>query len=314
MRKIHFLCFGILVCSWLAGGALAGTYAVAGGQTVSGEPASLNDVGVVFKQDDGSFSERVSWGKLSQDDLKKLAATSAKAKALIEPYLEPTVEEKHAAEKAPIVIKTDYEKIDRPATGSLLKGLFSSGVGLFGLMLLYAANIYAGYEVSVFRARSPGLVCGVSAALPVLGPVIFLSMPTQIESKADLVQEPAREKESYQVEGVLPEAEAAALDLQAQEAAANALPATQHFPRGQFTFNRRFIETKFGGFFSVVRRDADKDMLLIFRAARGEHVAQRISRISADELYIQAVTGQASQEVMIPFLEIQEIILKHKDA
>ena len=55
-------------------------------------------------------------------------------------------------------------------------------------------------------------------------------------------------------------------------------------------------------------------MVIIFRAARGTYTATRISRISANELYAQVQKGHASEEVLIPFAEIQEIILKHKDA
>ena len=54
------------------------------------------------------------------------------------------------------------------------------------MLLLYAANIYAGYEISIFRARPPALVCGVSAVLPLIGPIIFLSMPTKIARRGDL--------------------------------------------------------------------------------------------------------------------------------
>ncbi len=50
-----------------------------------------------------------------------------------------------------------------------------------------------------------------------------------------------------------------------------AIPQTVIYQRGQFTFNRRFIETKFPGFFGVVRRDADKDMVLIIKSSRGEY-------------------------------------------
>jgi hypothetical protein len=39
-------------------------------------------------------------------------------------------------------------------------------------------------------------------------------------------------------------------------------PQTEVFQRGQFTFNRRFFETKFSGFFGMMRREADKDMVL----------------------------------------------------
>jgi hypothetical protein len=92
------------------------------------------------------------------------------------------------------------------------------------------------------------------------------------------------------------------------------LPQTTTFQRGQFTFNRRFFETKFSGFFGVVRRDADKDMVLVIKAARGEYVGQRISRIAANDLHLQVQRGPASEEVMIPFQEMQQIQLRHKDS
>jgi hypothetical protein len=93
-----------------------------------------------------------------------------------------------------------------------------------------------------------------------------------------------------------------------------ALPPTTTYQRGQFTFNRRFIETKFPGFFGVVRRDADRDMVLVIKSTRGEYDGQRISRIAANDLHLQVRRGHASEEVMIPFVEIQEIRLRHKDA
>ena len=79
-------------------------------------------------------------------------------------------------------------------------------------------------------------------------------------------------------------------------------------------FNRRFFETKFSGFFGVIRRDSEKDMVILIKSARGEYIAERISRISANDLHAQVRKGHASEEVMIPFTEIQEVQLKHKDA
>jgi hypothetical protein len=90
-----------------------------------------------------------------------------------------------------------------------------------------------------------------------------------------------------------------------------AQPQVTTFQRGQFTFNRRFFETRFASFFSVVRREADRDLVLTIKSARGTYVVQRISRISANDLHAQIQEGQASAEVMIPFPEIQEIQLKH---
>ena len=70
-----------------------------------------------------------------------------------------------------------------------------------------------------------------------------------------------------------------------------ALPASTVYQRGQFTFNRRFFETKFPGFFGVVRRDADRDMVLVIKSARGEYVGQRISRIAANDFHLQVQRG-----------------------
>ena len=307
----------LAVCLW-SGLAAAATFQLAGGQTISGEPVSPSEKGVLFKHDDGSYSDRVAWEKFSQDDLKKLAAANPKIAAYVQQFIEPSEEEKKAAEKAAIVINTDYKKdiLARPAPQSLVKALFSSGIGLLGLFLIYAANIYAGYEIAIFRARPVALGCGVAAVAPILGPIIFLCLPTLVESKEGIVEEPAREKEHYHVGDVPPEVpEAGPLSLHAQEAAlAAALPPTRTFPRGQYTFNRRFFETQFPGFFTVVRREAEKDLVLIFKSARGEHTAQRITRIGANELHLQVQHGHVSEEVMLPFLEIQEVILKHKDA
>ena len=73
-------------------------------------------------------------------------------------------------------------------------------------------------------------------------------------------------------------------------------------------FNRRFFENKFPGFFSLVRRDAEKHMLIIIKSARGEFEGHRISRITANELFVDGSTTP------IPFIEILEVQLKHEDA
>jgi hypothetical protein len=111
-----------------------------------------------------------------------------------------------------------------------------------------------------------------------------------------------------------PHPSAALADGQGQPAAKAQLPPTTTFQRGQFTFNRRFFETKFPGFFGVIRRDADKDMLLFIKAVRGAYHGERISRIAANDLHLEVRKGEATSEVMIPFQEIKEIQLKHKDA
>src|SRR5262249_54821726 len=160
----------------------------------------------------------------------------------------------------------------------------------------YGAIIYAGYEVAIFRAQPIPLVMGLSA-IPFLGffaPIVFLAMPTRMQAGA--VPEQAVEAEATHAQPGQPAAHEApeaanpmqgdaaphppSLQIPHAEKPKSNIPATQTFQRGQFTFNRRFIETKFSGFFGVVRRDTDRDLLLIVKAMRGEYVAERISRIA----------------------------------
>lgn len=204
--------------------------------------------------------------------------------------------------------------------------MFSSFIGIVLLLLIYGANIYAGYEIAIFRARPIGLVTGLAAILPIAGPIIFLSMPT-------LIQGGATQEDMTMPTGAPPGATAApgstghaaeasvapagAETVQVAPAgwqAAASLPETQVFQRGQFTFNRRFFETKFSGYFGMTRHGASKDMVLVVKTPRAQHIVERISRIAANDVHFEVIVGAARQEVMVPFGEIQEIQLKHKDA
>lgn len=85
----------------------------------------------------------------------------------------------------------------------------------------------------------------------------------------------------------------------------------QIFTRGETTFNRRFFETKFPGFFRVVPGEAERDLVLDIKVVRGEYVAKRISRISSNEMHVQVLNGG---EVMVLFAEMTSVTLRHKDA
>jgi hypothetical protein len=158
---------------------------------------------------------------------------------------------------------------------------------------------------------------GAGAVLPFFGPVILLSMPTVVQHETGPAESVVESQEqTFSVPGQKPaqeEIHIVAASWQPSGTASGAPPA-QVFQRGQFTFNRRFFETKFPGFFSVVRRDIDKDMNLIVKTMRGEFAVERIVRIAQDDVHFQIVKGEASYEEMVPFAEIQEIQLKHKDA
>lgn len=317
----YFFILTVLACLLFQERGFGENYKLANGETLTGEmlAASANDQGVQMKMGEGRY-ERVPWGNFSQDDLKQFAK-NAKLQPFVEPFIEVSVEEKIKKTEVPV---KQPPRLPRPPVTGLFAAMFSSGLGIFILLILYAANIYAGYEVALFRAQKVPLVCGVSAVLPIIGPIIFLCIQPRVapvEQSWELPPEPEAAVEGAAADAALNpmQGEAAApggLRLAATpepEAAQTSTPAVI-YQRGQFTFNRRFFETKFAGFFGVVKREADRDMVLLVKSARGEYVADRITRIAANDFHLQVRKGNASEEVMVPFQEIKEIQLKHKDA
>ena len=334
VHQRRFIALGLLLCALLSGIARADTFQLNDGSTLTGDIISANENGLRVRLPDGTYSDTVPWTKFSQDDLKKLAKDPK-----MEPFVSPNIEvtEEQRIQRTEVQV-TQPLRLKRPPPGSLFGALLSSTVGLFVIVVLYGAGIYAGYEVALFRRRQPGLVCGLAAvpAIGLLSPIIFLWLPPERlsseEEEAYRVETTVTEAPSFIVPGTpaaTPEAPSAAAETSSESgetgapklhlhhdapAPAAPLPPTQVFQRGAFMFNRRFFETKFPAFFGVVRRDADKDMVLSIKAHRGEYVAERISRISANDVHVQIRTAHATEEVTIPFTEIQEIKLKHKDS
>lgn len=298
----------------------AAVYKLSNGQELQGEilPTSANDLGVQVKTGEGQY-QRVNWGEFSQEDLRKLAETP-KLQPLVEPFIEISQEEKIKQTEVKI---TEPTRLPRPEPGSILGAMFSSPLGVFLLLVLYAGTIYAGYEVAIFRAQPPALVAGL-AAIPFLGllsPIVFLAIPTRVkhveeaapmpppagtQAAAEIAAEQAAAEEAARPAGALKIA-------QAEVSPESTLPEPVVYARGQFTFNRRFFETKFPNQFGVVRREADKDMVLIIKTTRAQLVGTRISRIAANDLHLQVQRGPTQEEVQVQFMEIQEVRFQHKD-
>jgi len=312
VRKLVWTIASFWLCGLLAAVG-ADTYPLADGTSLTGDIVTFNDVGVIFHTPDDKYTERMPWTKFSQDGLKQLSASNPKIAPLVEPFIE--IPESERPPKPEIKVQ-DVSRLSLPPRQSLVGALFSSSVGLFVMMLIYAANVYAGFEAAIFRARPIGLGIGVAAVLPIFGPIIVLSLPTVVRVEAAPAESVTEsEEQKFNVPGMPAKEEIQIVAASWQTpGAAPELPPPQIFQRGQFTFNRRFFETKFPGFFGVVRRDADKDMVLAVKTMRGEFVVQRIVRIAQDDVHFQIARGGASFEEMVPFAEIQEIQLKHKDA
>ena len=304
VHKIFWTVLGLWLCG-LAVPARADSLQLIDGSSVSGNIVTFNDNGLMLRMENDSYTNLL-WTKFSQDALVQLGK-NPKIKPLVEPFIEPPSSQRPP--KPEITIQ-EVSRLELPAKQSLLLAFFSSSVGFVILLLLYVANMYAAYEIAVVRAHPMGLVVGVSAVLPILGPIIFLCTPTQTESTQSVLSHPAVKSETYAMPGAADEIHIAEASWQKEPAAQE----PQIFQRGQFMFNRRFFETKFSNFFTSIRREADRDLLFIVKTTREEIVVQRITRISSNEVRFEIGQGAARKEIMVPFADIQEIQLKHKDA
>jgi hypothetical protein len=294
------------VAMLLANVALAATYKLNDGKTISGDlvESGSNDASALINTGEGQY-ERIAWGQFSQEDLKGFLAKYAGNKKIVEavePFIEVSQEER--AKKTEVTLKPLdplVEKMQKDRAEPKPSG----------------ANIYAGYEIAIFRAQPPALVAGL-AAIPFLGiisNIVFLALPTRVEKKTaeDLAYEEqlAAEPQTFAVPGAAEAAAEAAAQAEAKAKQAAAGPPPEVFTRGQFTFNKRFFETKFTSFFGIARREEDKRKTLVFKTTKGEFVANRISRITTSDIHIQVERNGATMEVQLQFVEIQEIALRH---
>jgi hypothetical protein len=308
VRSIFLPIFALWICGQIIV-ARADTFPLADGASLTGDILTFNDNGITFRQADSTYTN-VMWTKFSQDGLKQLAK-NPKIKPLVEPFIEiPLSERPHKPE----VKLQEVTRLERPAPQSLIGALFSSSVGLFAIVLIYAANIYAGFEIAGFRARPKVLVMGVSTVLPILGPIIFLAMPRQVEALPESEVAPVEaDPTTFAVAGQSAVvAEEASVVAGESPLPATPQPAAQIFKRGQFTFNRRFLETKFAGFLGAAQTGAERNQTLIVKTAAGQFAVGHITSISANEMHIAVMQGEALQEMIVPFAEIQEMQIQPK--
>jgi len=311
------------------------TFPLTDGTQVVGEPVSpYRDEGVVFKETDGSFSARVSWDRFTQEAIVHLrdAAKTAGDRDMVDPLIETSAERTSKRKDIPVKPVQMPPQPDRVAG---LAGLLTSPVGLFIFLVLYGANIFAAAEVAGYRGHPRNLVCGL-AAIPffgVLSPIAFLVLKPKERPRWEVTEmtndAPTHAPPSLAALGGMrrrpgdaPPPETEALPtvppvpslMGAKDAPAAALlPAPIVYARGEYSFNRRFFETKLTGFFRIVPSAEDKDLRIFLRSSRGEFVGRRIMRITAAELYLQVGTEDVTAEEMIPFTEVMEVQVKHKD-
>ena len=308
MRNIPGIIFSFCLCGLLLN-SRADTFPLADGAALTGDVVKTTDAGMMLHLGDNTYTN-VPWTKFSQEALKQLSS-QPKIKPFVEPFIEIPLSERP---QKPAVKINEVSRLELPPRQSLLGALFSSSPGLFALLLLYAANLYAAYEIAVVRLRPKGLVLGVAAVLPILGPILFIALPQPVPA-APVEAAPEVDPVTFAVPG-----EPASEDLHVTGVTPGSAPAAntgqaagQVFKRGQFTFNRRFIESKFSAFMGQTRGAAEAQSVFILTTASGPMIVERITQIAAADMQVEVMLGETRQEVAVPFADIQEIQIRPKD-
>jgi hypothetical protein len=281
--------------------ATAETLTLTDGSSQTGDVVKFDDNGLMLRGA-GDAYVNVPWGKLSQESLKDLSQ-NPKMAALAEPFIAPDESQRPAKPEIQVNAVT---RLERPANPSLFGGLFGSPVGLFILLVLYAANLYAGYEISIVRARPAVQVMGLSAVLPIIGPVIFLALPMKVTVSAEAQAEAELAAEVMAAQKPPEEIQIVEASWRQEEKKTEA----QVFARGKFTFNKRFVETKFAGFIGEPRGDALKFGMEV-KTVQAQFAVGRIMQVAATDVIFE--TTQPAQ-VTVPLADILEIKLTPKTA
>jgi hypothetical protein len=298
VRKLLFLLTLSLAVAFGAAAAEPLALSLADGTALNGDIIKFDDNGLMLHLTGDTYATtNVAWSRLSQASLKYLSS-NPKLRPMAEVFIEPDASARPA--KPPVTV-SEPVRMKRPENPSLFGGLFGSPLGLFLLILIYGANLFAAFEVSVIRARSPLQVIGLSAVLPIAGPAIFLAMPMKVVVEEEVKLEYAPAGTATAAAMRAPE------DIQVVEASwkkEEQKPEAQVFARGKFTFNKKFIETKFVGYFGTPRGDALKFAMEV-KTAKAVHAVDRIMQVSATDVILETKAGQAT----VPLAEILEIKL-----
>jgi hypothetical protein len=318
------------------------SYSLSSGEVINGDPFHFDANGVVFRYPDGRTSPRVAWTNFTEAALKDFAQ-NPKARNFVSGFLESPEDDVRV--KKEITVKTP-PRLDRPTARSAVGALFASPLGIALVALVYLANLYGAYEIGIYRRYPLAMVIGAAAILPFAAPIVFLCLPTRTEETPAEVapaaapetppqrsipsappprpaasytpparfSTPSQSREGGTAATEAPAEEAPAEEEAPPEPAAPKLPEPVVYRRGQTMFNRRFFETKLAGFLRMVPTDAEKDMVIQIKSSRGEFVGNRISKLQPDDLTLQYQKGTASSDVTIPFMEIQEVTVRHKNA
>ena len=338
MKKLIYSILLLLCALPVMGKNLEGTFRTIDGEKIVGRTVKYSAEGVSFKLTEGpragGFSEKIAWMRFTPETLRYFA-TDLEAR----PYAQLLIVIPDAdmnEEMASPNDRREMASIENPESkshgreyqGAGFIGSFFKGGGFLLLLLLYGANLYAGYELAFFRRYPVPVTCGAAAVAPFIAPIVFLCMPPKKKRRLVVEETEEEEYEEEYAEGEYGE-EAVTYDeygnpLPAEPAYVEpepepepvVLPETKVFKRGQFNLNRRFVESKFAGFFRAVPGENEKDMVLVVTSAQGEFISSRILKATNTEVTfaVNKGEGDAFIDKVIPLNDLLQIVLKHKDS
>ncbi|HXA44843.1 MAG TPA: hypothetical protein VNZ25_05010 [Candidatus Angelobacter sp.] len=295
MRKLTFL-LGFC-CFVVAAGLRADTVTLVDGTSMTGDVLRFDDAGLMLRLPDNTYTN-LAWSQFSQDSLKELSQNQKIAR-IVEPFIEPNEPQRPAQQE--ITVKP-VTRLELPAHPSLIGGIVQSPVGLMVLLVLYGANLVAAFEIALFKLRKPAEVMGLSAILPVIGPIIFMFMGEKPaapppELPTEVVTAPAGTVGGPQTEVPI---------LEFTHKAEEKKPEPQIYARGKFTLNKRFVETKFAGFVGQPKGDAI-NFSMELKTAKEQYAVDRILQVTATEVVLETVQRTQATVLLTDILEIKLI-------
>ena len=303
MRKFLFILGLWLAIVTLAPAAETLALTLTDGGSVTGDLIKSDDTGIMLRTPEETYTN-VAWGRFSQASLHQLAA-NPKMKNFAEPFFEPDAAQR--PQKVEIKVNA-VTRMERPEP-SLFGGLFKSSLGLFLLFVVYAANLLAAYEISIVKARSAAQVMGVAAILPIIGPVIFLVMKMNTGPTAEEKAVEAIAAEVVAAQKLHVPVEIAEASWKQDEQKKKTEP--QIFARGKFTFNKRFVETKFADFMGAASGAQAKAFAMSLKTSKEEFAVERITSVAVAELVLEVMQRGP---VTVQLTDIQEVKLTPRAA
>lgn len=302
LRSFTLLC--LLGCL-TAFRSVAADYKLIDGTALSGEIITADKDAFVLRLEGGGYSSRIDWGKLTDESLLAMSK-HPKAARFVEPYVTLPTAEEVRRERKPLKVSEPQRVTNPKGSKGAFAALMTPG-GLFFLGLMYLANIFFGFEVARFRWRPPALVCGLSAVLPIIGPLIFLAMPKWTPPEEVNATQEAMAATTLAVADSGPSL-VQQMGLRTGGGAHGSEDIPRSFKKGEFNFNRRFFETQFGMFLASAKPEEAAGLVMEFTTSSGHLVANKINRMNASEVIVQVVGGE---EAPVDYGQILDVTLRH---